>query len=118
MIALNAIHLIHPKIADGECSVGDVGRAQFTGARALGDVAPLGRDFGEARSVRIGNDGSDHAVVHCDGHAHIHVLVQTNSFERPTGVQPRMLQQHARHECNQQIGVRNPARGVVFRSRR
>ena len=64
-----------------------------------------GCNFSQGCGVRIWNHGGDYAVIDGDGHAHVHVGVQTDSMGAPAGVQPRMLQQYTRYERDQQIGV-------------
>ena len=59
------------------------------------------------RGVCVGDYGGDHAVVHRNGDAHVHVIVKTNAFRSPAGIQSRMLQQHARGQRDQQIRVRD-----------
>ena len=58
-------------------------------------------------AVRVGNHGGDHAIVDGHGDAHVDVMVQANSFGGPACVESRVLQQHARDERHQQIGVRD-----------
>ena len=75
--------------------------------RSFGDGAVLQCDFSQARSVSVGNNNSDHAVVHRDRNAHMHIVVQANSLGSPAGVQAQVLRQDAGHESNEKVGVRN-----------
>ncbi len=78
------IDLIHAEIADGERGIGDVGGPQLPCPRALGDVAPLDRDFRQTRGMRVVNYRGNHSIIDRDRDPHVHVIVQANSFGSPT----------------------------------
>ena len=77
------IDVIHAEITDGECRVRDVGRTQLPGPRALGNGAALAGDLREVRNVSVGDYSCDYAVVHRNGHTHIHVIVESNALRSP-----------------------------------
>src|SRR5208283_3283643 len=93
--------------ADGEGGVSEVGGLEFAGARAVGDGAALCRNFGQARDVSIRNNGGDDTVVDRDGDGHVDVGVQADAVGGPAGVEARMLEQPARDQRYQKIGMCN-----------
>jgi len=101
------VDLIHAEVADRECGIGDVGGVQLASASALGNIATLDGDLGQARSVSIWDDGGNDSVIYCNRYAHVDVIVEANALARPTGVQPGMFEQNAGNQRHQQVCMRD-----------
>jgi hypothetical protein len=102
------IHLIHAKVADRKCGIGNIRRPQLPSPRALGNVPPLNRYFSQTRSMSMVNHGGDYSIMDRNGDPHIHLIVQANGLRAPTCVQSWVFQQNAGHEGHQQIRMRDP----------
>ena len=100
------VHAKHSKIADGESATRDVSRTQLAAARAFRKVAPLRSDLPQPGLVGIVNHRRDYSVVHRHRQTYIDLSICANAFASPACIHARMLQEDARNQGCQQIGVR------------
>ena len=101
------VDLEHAEVADSKGRFRNIGRLEPSCPCALRQIAPADRDVGNVRTIGPRDHGGDHRVFDRHGQGDVHVVMRDDPFGRPARVESSVFRERARHDRDEQIGVRD-----------